>query len=66
MLDFRVEHAYGGWAKYVDLSSVEINDNGRATYDIIESRTDVNMFTLGVVLLFNDGSIDLDRDLPGF
>jgi|TARA_B110000093_G_C12839823_1_gene354769 hypothetical protein len=54
MLDFRVERAYGGWAKYVDLSSVQIDDNGNATYDRIESRTDMDMFTLGLVVLIND------------
>ena len=54
MLDFRVERAYCGWAKYVDLSSVQIDDNGNATYDRIESRTDMDMFTLGLVVLIND------------
>jgi hypothetical protein len=54
MLDFRVERAYGGWAKYVDLSSVQIDDNGNATYDRIESRTDMDMVTFGLVVLIND------------
>ena len=51
LLDFRYEHAYGGWAKYVDLTSVKIDNNGNATYDRLETRTDVAMFTLGIAIM---------------
>ena len=54
LLDFRYEHAYGGWAKYVDLSTVEINSNGDATYERIETRTDAAMFTVGVAMLLHE------------
>lgn len=53
MLDFRYEHAYGGWAEYLDVSSIEINENGDATYQYLETRTDVSMYTLGIVTTLN-------------
>lgn len=54
LLDFRYEHAYGGWAKYVDLSTVEIDNNGDASYERIETRTDAAMFTVGVAMLIKE------------
>lgn len=54
LIDLRYEHAYGGWAKYLDLSSIEIDDNGNATYERLETRTDVAMFTLGVAFLLKE------------
>ncbi len=50
LLDFRYERAYGGWAKYIDVSSVKIDSQGNATYNRLETRTDVEMFTLGLVV----------------
>jgi len=51
LLDFKYEHAYGGWAKYLDLSSIEIDNSGRAQYDRLETRTDVAIYTIGLTVL---------------
>jgi len=56
LIDFRYEHAYGGWAKYLDFSSIEIDAVGNATYERLESRTNVSMYTIGLVL--NLGELD--------
>lgn len=58
LLDFRYEHAYGGWAEYIDFSTVEIDNNGNASYDLHETRTDVAMFTLGVAIVLKDGKTE--------
>jgi len=49
MLDFRFERAWGGWGQYLDLSSVTFDGTGQATYQTLNTRTDVNLFTIGVV-----------------
>lgn len=51
LIDARYEHAYGGWAKYIDLESIEIDDQGEASYSRKNTRTDVSMFTLGITIL---------------
>jgi opacity protein-like surface antigen len=53
LIDVRYERAFGGWAKYLDLSSVEINDQGIATYKQLETRTDVEFFTIGLTVELN-------------
>lgn len=50
LLDLRWERAYGSEAKYLDVRSVEIDDEGYTFYDILETRTDVDMFTVGLVV----------------
>jgi len=50
LIDFRYEHAYGGRAKYLDLSSVIIDDEGNATYDRLETHTNVSIYTIGIVV----------------
>lgn len=47
-IDLQYEHAYGGSAEYIDLSSIEIDEFGNASYDQIETRTNVSIYTLGV------------------
>ena len=49
-LDFRYERAYGGWAKYLDFGSIKIDSQGNATYSLLETRTDVEMFTIGLTV----------------
>lgn len=49
-IDLKYEHAYGGSAKYLDLSSIEIDNDGNATYDRIETTTDVSIYSLGLVV----------------
>jgi hypothetical protein len=50
LIDLRYEHAYGGSAKYLDLSTIEINENGEASYARLETRTNVSMFTIGIAV----------------
>ena len=49
LIDIRYERAYGGWAKYLDVSSVEIDDEGYVNYQELNTRTDVDLFTVGAV-----------------
>jgi len=49
-LDFRYERAYGGWAQYLDFGSIEIDSQGNASYQLLETRTDVEMFTIGLAV----------------
>lgn len=51
-IDIRYEHAYGGWAEYIDLESIEINDQGDASFSKLNTRTDISLFTLGVTGVF--------------
>lgn len=48
----RFENIYGGWGKYIDPSSVKIDNNGDATISRKESRTDILNYTLGVSFHF--------------
>jgi len=49
ILDFRYERAYGGTAKYLDMSSVEF-DGAQASYNRLETRTDVEIYSFGIVI----------------
>lgn len=51
-INARVENLYGGWGKYIDPSSVKINEKGDASINRKESRTDILNYTLGVSLHF--------------
>ncbi len=53
LIDVRWERAYGSETQYLDVNSVQIDDEGYAAYEIRETRTDVDLFTVGVVLEFN-------------
>jgi len=48
----RFENIYGGWGKYIDPSSIKIDNNGNATINRKESRTDILNYTLGVSFHF--------------
>jgi len=52
IFDLRYERAYGGTAKYLDMSSVTFSDQGQSSYDRLETRTDVEIYSLGVVFPF--------------
>ena len=51
LLDLRWERAYGGLAKYLDISTISIDDEGYASYELHTTRTDVDIFTVGLVLI---------------
>jgi opacity protein-like surface antigen len=53
LLDLRWERAYGSEAEYLDVRSVEIDDEGYAFYQVLETRTDMDIFTVGLVLELN-------------
>ena len=50
LIDVRYERAFGGRANYLDVSSIEIDDEGFVSYDQLNTRTDVDMFTVGAIL----------------
>lgn len=49
LIDVRYERAFGGVATYLDVSSIEIDDEGFVSYDQLNTRTDVDMFSVGAV-----------------
>ena len=49
IVNFSYEHAYGGKAKYLDVSSIEIDENGSASYERLKTRTHASIYTLGLV-----------------
>lgn len=53
LIDVRYERAYGGWAKYLDASSIEIDDEGYVSYQELNTRTDVDIFTIGASFELN-------------
>lgn len=52
LIDARYERAFGGWAKYLDVSSVRIDDEGNASYSELNTRTDVDIISLGAIFNF--------------
>ncbi|MFQ5601978.1 MAG: hypothetical protein ACE5HS_01765 [bacterium] len=51
LLDFRVRYLYGGKAEYLKQGSVR-RENGQVFYDVLNSKTDMLTFQLGVVYTF--------------
>lgn len=51
-LDFKVRYLFGSEAEYLKEGSVTV-ENGRVTYDVSKSKTDLLQFHLGVSAYFN-------------
>lgn len=51
MLDLRCRYIDGGEAEYLKKGSIRRVD-GKTSYDVMKSRTDMLLFTLGLVLSF--------------
>lgn len=49
LLDFRWENAYGGLVEYLDTSSIVIDSEGYASYELVNTRTDINILSIGIV-----------------
>lgn len=48
-IDARWERAFGGKARYLDMSSVEIDSEGYSYFETKETRTDMDVFSIGIV-----------------
>ncbi len=53
-LDLRYATMWGGWGKYVDFESLTFNEDGDPQYQRHETRTDIKVFSVGLVWLMGD------------
>ena len=53
-LDLRYAIIWGGWGKYVDFETLTFNEDGDPQYQRHESRTDIRVFSVGLVWLMGD------------
>ena len=53
-LDLRYASIWGGWGKYIDFESLTFDDNGDPQYQRHETRTDIRVFSVGLVWLMGD------------
>ncbi len=58
-VDLKIRYLYGSEAEYLKQGSVRVN-NGRVTYDVSKSKTDLLTAHLGVVVYFNSLWSNLD------
>jgi hypothetical protein len=53
-LNLRYASIWGGWGKYIDFESLTFDDNGDPQYQRHETRTDIRVFSVGLVWLMGD------------
>ncbi|MFC1552185.1 hypothetical protein ACFL6P_06410 [Candidatus Latescibacterota bacterium] len=51
-IDLKVRYLSGGEAEYLKEGAIAMGDNGKVTYDITESRTDMMLYQIGVSVGF--------------
>lgn len=53
LIDVRYERTYGGWAKYLDASTIQIDEEGYVYYQELNTRTDADLLTIGASIELN-------------